>query len=235
MGRQLCDGCRRPLNVCICDSLPRPRLRLSTPVVVLQHPREAKRKVQTAPLLELCVEPECLAVVRGRSPSALASSSVWTAAMSDGRTPLLLYPRAGAMRPAELTAAVAAGERFVLLALDGNWQEASRLLANDRDGPLTRMRALDIGCPDARGLFAARKPPKDGCFSTVEAVAFALDSAERQPVSSALIRPMLRVVQQHLALASEHGGLVHRPEKPGYRTDLEAEVRPEGRQRGAGP
>ena len=50
----------------------------------------------------------------------------------------------------------------------------------------------------ASGVFAVRKPPAQGCLSTLEAVARALDALEppppqgEAPLSHALLRPMLR-------------------------------------------
>ncbi|PHJ19503.1 dtw domain protein [Cystoisospora suis] len=62
--RVLCSGCGRPLRVCYCHVLPRPRVNLShdfpgviTGLVVYVHPLEAKRKMGSLPLLQRAIEP----------------------------------------------------------------------------------------------------------------------------------------------------------------------------------
>ena len=91
--RAMCDGCLRPERVCVCDSLPRPPILPSTPVLVLQHKREAERKLNSGALLQLSVDPKRLTLVVGRSLLTARKSIVWESYVSHGRTPLLLFPR----------------------------------------------------------------------------------------------------------------------------------------------
>ena len=86
---------------------------------------------------------------------------------------------------------------------------------------------VTLGEAAASGVFAIRKPPAEGCLSTLEAVARALDELEPPPaaglppLSSALLRPMLRVVEIQASLQKRQ---VHRPGRPGYRPQLAEEV-----------
>ena len=58
--RALCPGCARPTRVCLCSALPTPPLRTTTRVLILRHPKEAKRKVvKTADLVGLCLAEGC--------------------------------------------------------------------------------------------------------------------------------------------------------------------------------
>ena len=206
--RAICKRCSRPMRVCVCAFLPETPLVLSTPIVLLQHPHEAKRKLQTAALLELCINPQWCKLYRCRSIGPVLASPFWIDAVEhQGRTPLLLFPREGAMGLSELQASLESGARYCLVVLDGTWREANELLRNS-GGRLSGVRTLDIGEGGQRqGLFAARKPPRDGCVSTLEAVAYTMETLEPDPVTAeknvaALLRPMLRMAQQQVELTS---------------------------------
>ena len=57
--REICDRCLKPTpQACICSALPEPSELinlLSSRVLVLQHPHEAKRKNRSLPLISLCM------------------------------------------------------------------------------------------------------------------------------------------------------------------------------------
>ena len=52
--RDVCDRCRRPRRVCVCEHLP--SLAPKTRVVILQHPRERDMAIGTARMATLCLE-----------------------------------------------------------------------------------------------------------------------------------------------------------------------------------
>eukprot|EP00966_Prymnesium_polylepis_P054891 1268914-Prymnesium_polylepis.1 len=209
-------------------------LLLNTPTIVLQHPHEAKRKLQTVALLDLCLDKSCFALVRGRGTSSLRQAALWDdAVVRDGRKPLLLFPRDGAMRLGELRESVRTGTRYCIVALDGTWKEANDLLRRS-SADLDGMASVDIGAAPGseplQGLFAARKPPQEGFVSTIEAVAYALgaleaDASAGTAVTESLLRPMIRMAQQQCDLTAQHGRQVHRVDKPGYRPHLVDDVR----------
>ena len=45
--RPWCQECDRPKRVCLCSSLPRPRIASKVHIIVLMHPKELERKVTT--------------------------------------------------------------------------------------------------------------------------------------------------------------------------------------------
>ena len=224
--RALCARCARPQRVCICDALPAHPLPVSTPIVLWQHPLEAKRPLQTGSILRLSLAADSFDIVCGRSFGCLSRSPLWERIQAEGRVPLLLYPAPGAASLREVLAAAEPGARFALIAVDGTWKEAKEMMAQGKKQGAIAATPVTLGEAAASGVFAIRKPPAEGCLSTLEAVARALDELEppatgQPPLSRALLRPMLRVVEIQASLQRRQ---VHRPGRPGYRPQLAEEV-----------
>ena len=224
--RALCTRCARPQRVCICDALPAHPLPVSTPIVLWQHPLEAKRPLQTGSILRLSLAADSFDIVCGRSFGCLSRSPLWERIQAEGRVPLLLYPAPGAASLREVLAAAEPGARFALVAVDGTWKEAKEMMAQGKKQGAIAATPVTLGEAAASGVFAIRKPPAEGCLSTLEAVARALDELEppatgQPPLSRALLRPMLRVVEIQASLQRRQ---VHRPGRPGYRPQLAEEV-----------
>ncbi|CAH9112335.1 unnamed protein product [Cuscuta epithymum] len=53
--RNECAKCDRPVNVCLCASIPSDPIATRTRVLVLQHPHERRHKLATVPLLSKCI------------------------------------------------------------------------------------------------------------------------------------------------------------------------------------
>jgi DTW domain-containing protein YfiP len=188
-----------------------------------QNRKELKRKANSVSLLRSCLCPSSLHVMTSRHPNRrlLEASPAFIAASHDARTPLLLYPRLGALSESDVASRAAAGQRFALVVLDGNWTETA-----DIARAFDEMTSFSLDVGKYKGLFSPRRPKQDGFLSTLEAVAYALDLLQPAPVSPLLLRPMLRVCLQEDEFATQRGGGVkHRPEAPGYRAGLMDDVR----------
>lgn len=48
--RSICPKCERPDRVCWCAHLPDPPIVCRTRVTIVQHPKERKRRIRTAPM-----------------------------------------------------------------------------------------------------------------------------------------------------------------------------------------
>lgn len=64
--RRICtDGCSRPVNVCLCNTIPSEPLLTCTQIVILHHPHERRHKLATVPVLTKCLR-NCHVVIGRR-------------------------------------------------------------------------------------------------------------------------------------------------------------------------
>ncbi|HLO92830.1 MAG TPA: tRNA-uridine aminocarboxypropyltransferase [Burkholderiaceae bacterium] len=163
MGRPRCPRCDRPLAGCLCGCI-RP-LENAAPVLILQHPEEARQAKSTAGLLQLCLK-RCERRVGEQFPLP----------PPDAHPLLLLYPP-DTHAPAPTALATAPGQPLPrLVLLDGTWRQSRQLL---RQSPwlqaLPRL-ALDATPPSRYAIRKAHAPHQ---LSSLEAAALAL--ARLQP------------------------------------------------------
>ena len=179
--RAQCAGCHRSARVCVCDALPSPPLMPQIPLLLLQHRREATRKLNSGALLQLAVSPTRLATVVARSIHSARQSSAWARYVEgEGRTPLLLYPCASALSVADVRERMRAGHDYFLIAIDGTWTEAKEILFShssiNAEKDMVLPECLALTPADLAGhpgpLFAGcRKPTGPSSLCTLEAVA----------------------------------------------------------------
>ncbi|EQC29896.1 hypothetical protein SDRG_12440 [Saprolegnia diclina VS20] len=156
--REVCVGCDRPPCVCYCDLLPSPRLSPGFRIHCIQHPNEAKRKaLSSVPLLAHALDDFTLEVgdVASAPPSEYRRQRVL---LFPGPTATLLMPRDIA--------------NLELVVVDGTWKEAKRIVHQSES--LQALPRVLIACEGASLYGTLRKEPKDGCVSTLEAVAQAI-------------------------------------------------------------
>lgn len=225
--RPFCDACDRPASVCVCASLPAAPLCARTPVIVLQHRREAKRALNSGSLLNICMHAASIETVAARSLAPLWQNQRLAAlqARVGPVTLLVLYPGERAIDLAAARARIERGERFGLVVIDGTWQEAREIFsaAHDACGHIeylalkpADLAALDQGAPSFAGC---RKPEGPDCLCTLEAVALALRGLEPSPergaaLATALLRPLSHMVAHQTTRTA--GREVHRTERPRY-------------------
>ncbi len=88
--RKICNHCKRVPVLCICKSLPPKLISTSTNVLVLQHPREFRRKsLSTVPLMPLVLEKCLIKVGYNFTPDQL---ELVQECLDKGQKPLLLFP-----------------------------------------------------------------------------------------------------------------------------------------------
>ena len=90
VGRPVCDGCRRHPELCVCTSLPEQLIDTSTSILILQHPRERRRKsLSTVPLMPLVLKKCTVKTGYNFKPEQL---DLVTECLERGQKPLLLFP-----------------------------------------------------------------------------------------------------------------------------------------------
>ncbi|MBB2487950.1 DTW domain-containing protein [Mitsuaria sp. WAJ17] len=189
--RPVCSRCERPLAGCLCACI-RP-LDNAVPLLILQHPEEARQAKGTARLLQLCLQ-RCERQV----------GEHFRAPAPDTHPLLLLYPPGpGATAPQR--PALAAGQpapRLVLL--DGTWRQSRQLMHN---APwLQTLPRLALTAPPP-SRYAIRKAHAPHQLSSLEAAALALAQLQPGLDTRALWDAMDAFValQQSLASAARAG------------------------------
>ena len=88
--RETCNRCQRPPTLCVCQSLPEKPIITSTHVLILQHPRERRRKsLSTTPLVNLVLDKCTVKCGYNFKPDEL---DLVQECFAKGRKPLLLFP-----------------------------------------------------------------------------------------------------------------------------------------------
>ncbi|CAG9864963.1 unnamed protein product [Phyllotreta striolata] len=169
--RDICSKCHRPCTVCYCSWLPVPPMSPKSRIILLQHPAEEKRCLRTATMLQLGLEPsKCLVFKGKRFPGKY---TVLEDLLNAPNT-ILLYP-SGKSVEVQRVQETNSYESYNIVILDGTWPQAkaiytgSPILHN-----LKQVKLLDHDISS----YIIRTQPTDGCLSTIETAALALDSLE---------------------------------------------------------
>jgi len=173
-------------------------------VLLLQHPREARLAICSAWLARLALANAEL----HRGVRFADHPRVRALCAAPGTA--LLFPGPEAV-PA---AALADDPPRCLVAVDGTWHQAERMVRGD---PLLAGLPRVSVVPDgAAGYGDLRREPADHCLSTLDAVALALGALERDP---ARFEPMRAAFRRMVALQLEcaQGARRNPRHRPGWR------------------
>jgi DTW domain-containing protein YfiP len=186
--RPRCAACGLPRATCLC-ALAAP-VDNRVPLLVLQHPREAREAKGSARLLARCLA-RCRVVVGDEFDDAALAPLLH----GDGRRSVLLYPPDDGTAAGRVDAEALAGAPGVqLVVLDATWRKSLRLLrTHPMLAALPRMALAPAG---ASRYAALRKAPRPGQLSTLEASCHALARLEGEP---ARYLPVLEAFERFVA------------------------------------
>lgn len=192
--RDVCDRCRRPRRVCVCEHLP--SLAPKTRVVILQHPRERDMAIGTARMATLCLEGSELYI----GVSFEGSGEVSRALSDPERPAALLWPGPGAIDVMENPPK----GPITLVVVDGTWSQAKKLV---RVNPMLAALPRYAFTPPNKSEYRIRKEPRDDFVSTIEAVVHVLGVLEGDRERfRALLTPFRAMVDKQLEHANDlHG------------------------------
>ncbi len=171
--RQHCYRCDKPAIACLCARIPRVRNR--TPIVIVQHKREARHALGTVRIADLGLERRAIAVLAGSQRS--------------GREPpQWLPPGAGLLYPGddarELGEVPVTEQPRCLVVIDGTWHQARALFRDHlwlQELPRFKLQ------PKEPSRYRLRKEPAADYVSTIEAISLALAILEPETDSDGLL------------------------------------------------
>ncbi|CAL5432145.1 unnamed protein product [Camellia sinensis] len=218
--RRICSrGCERPINVCLCDTIPSEAISTATQVVVLQHPHEHRHKLATVPLLSKCLlNFQTLIGRRLRLAHSPLLDSLYNAAIQNPNQPfraIYLFPGIDSSPAVEISKWRSSLNdsyigNYVLIAFDGTLKHAREMVHASL--PFLSKFAIRVCLDydvriDGGTIFDSdlilRKEPFSGCMSTTEAVARALHVLEHNGVEIEdrlveVLKAMVRFQASHL-------------------------------------
>ena len=193
--RSYCPRCQRPAPTCLCHALPRdgpislPNIR----VLILQHPREARKRKRTStvPLIGLCLDDVTICVGtrfgcgddnegKGHASCPEALREVLN---KPGEDVILLYPGETALPLNEREVAPAgkassrdndslSHEKVTLMVIDGTWAQTQSIY---QQSPCLQRLPQYMFTEDTESLFdPIRQEPASHCTSSLEAISRAL-------------------------------------------------------------
>src|ERR1700759_60823 len=183
-----CPRCRKPMPLCICDSVTPVESRIS--LLILQHPQEQDRAVGTARLAALHFKAAVvkiglswpsLAKALGRpvaDPARWAVLYLGSAKVADLDTDAEIVALTRKGEASDNQRAVLSGIEGVVL-LDGTWSQAKALWWRNPWMLKCQRVILNPEHPSAYGQLR-REPRRDG-LSTIEAAGMLLGALERKP------------------------------------------------------
>jgi DTW domain-containing protein YfiP len=182
-----CSACWLPPAVCVCDELP--RLRVRTRLVVVMHRHEAITSTNTGRLAVQMLEGAEL-TVRGRR------DAVEGARWGDGAR-FVLFPAPGArmLRREDASAAP-----ITLFVPDGTWTQARNLLR--RDDALRSAEPVTLP-PSGPSRYGLRRNEREHGQGTLEAIAHALGILEGPEVEASLLRALDLFVERARRVRTE--------------------------------
>ncbi len=178
--RPTCSDCRLPQVVCVCAHVTvvsaRPR------VVILQHPKEENRTVNTARLVPLVLPESQLLVGTSFSRELIE--------------PLIEGPAYVVFPGPEAQPAAEVDPDCTLFFLDGTWSMAKKIFHNSP-------ALIDLPCiafePSQPSRYRIRKQPAPNYVCTIEAVAEVLALLDQREAAVALLRPFDHLVERQLS------------------------------------
>jgi len=221
-----CPACRKPIPLCICDSIAPIENRIS--VLILQHPQEQDRALGTARLAALHFKDALVKV--GLSWPSLSRALGRT--VEDPQRWGVLY--LGSAKVADLDTEddvvaidrkgqIEVGQRAVLqglegiILLDGTWSQAKALWW--RNPWMLKCQRIILGPARPSRYGVLRKEPRRDGLSTIEAAAMLLSRLEKRPdIAETLLGSFERMLAKYREVQRTLPDLVPRPKpKRDYR------------------
>lgn len=204
MSREVCQTCKRPLRVCICDFIK--PIDNAVQIGILQHPSEVKEIKGTALIAKLSLQNAHLWV--GEHLTNLPGLVDW---LSSSQKLYLLYPEienqletyqsyTSEMIVSQMESAACLAAMKILV-LDGTWRKTHKIM--QLNAQLRALNRIEIH-PVMVSQYRVRKQKNKHSLSTVEAIYEVLSQLEKSPLKyQPLLDAFDAMQKQQLAFRGE--------------------------------
>lgn len=183
--RDYCKNCHYPLKTCVCSAIAPINNTIS--IIVLQHPNETHHAKNTVRLLKLSLQDISIHIGTTFDQHSVLRQSLKPAE----RHTLAIYPNANSKEFVS-TYSDNVEDIKTLLFIDGSWRQAYAIW---QANPWLQKIPSAHFAGGYQSLYKSRKAPSDNSLSTLEAVAFSLESLTTLDCSP--LYRMLKAQQQH--------------------------------------
>jgi len=188
--RHTCERCKRPVSVCICCSLPKVpyELKLSK-LILLQHPDEKKRPLNTSAIIEACLSPESFSIYKGTQFNCDKTYKALHDMINESpQNTFILYPSKDAVSLEEMIKKGGSDTCYNIILLDGTWRQTKFMYVHtDFVKKLPKVKISSSTVTD----YLIRQQPTDQCLCTVECAAISLSVVEGDPfIQEMMVKPL---------------------------------------------
>ena len=187
--RQKCERCKRPVSVCICCSLPKHPydLKLSK-LILLQHPDEKKRSLNTSAIIEACLSQKSYSIYKGRQFNCNKTFEALHNMINESQNTFILYPSKDAISLEEMIKKGGSDTCYNIILLDGTWRQTKFMYAHTnfvQKLPKVKINSSTVS------EYLIRQQPTDQCLCTVECAAISLSVVEDNPfIQEMMVKPL---------------------------------------------
>ena len=187
--RETCYRCMRPKVVCYCSHLNRIPW---YPVLILMHPKEARKGINTGRMAHLSLERSYLAT----GIDFTSDSRVLNMMAQHRGTTYLVFPGEGSLTVAECATAIkgSVGEPLFII-IDGTWPQAKKML---RLNPFLVDLPRVCFHPDKPSTYTIRKQPNSQCYSTVECLQYLVSNLSTKSTTANILTAFDHMVRQQV-------------------------------------
>lgn len=175
MPRPSCQQCQRPSTVCLCHTIS--AITNRWPIIILQHPDEARHAIGTAIIAQLSLS-QCRTISYStKDKVAKNNTSVMPGQRSiveiiSQQQPLLVFPDEDGQSIDQISAETVRP----LLFLDGTWRKSRRMMHETPELAALPKATIQTS-PTSR--YRIRKTPNENALSTLEAIVYSLATLEQ--------------------------------------------------------
>ena len=198
--RNKCTRCKRPSSVCFCCALPMEQFELkNSKLIILQHPNEEHRPLNTSAVIEACLSPKSFSIHKGKRFNSKKFENLHK--LVGTTNSFLLYPNENAISLEEM---ICLGQDvYNIVILDGTWKQAASIYAQNKF--VQSLPKVKIGS-NCVSEYIIRTQPTDQCLSTVECAAISLSYTEKNDsIKEMLMKPLRKLCEYQIL----NGAVIH--------------------------